>query len=157
MNDTFSTPTRAQAIDEQKLMAFVNRAVGDIGAAMSGTLVLLGDKLGLYHALAGAGPLTSTELAKLTGTAERYVREWLGNQAADGYVAYDPATERYTLPPEQAYCLANENSPFNLQKAFGIMSAMQHAEDRMAENFRTGAGLEWGHHHPCLFSGTKRF
>jgi 2-polyprenyl-3-methyl-5-hydroxy-6-metoxy-1,4-benzoquinol methylase len=138
-------------------MEFLGKAVGDIGAAMSGTLVLMGDKLGLYKAMAEAGPVSSTELAKLTGTAERYVREWLGNQAAGGYVTYDAATSKYTLPPEQAFCLADETSPVFLQGAFGIMSAMQKAEERMLDNFRTGGGLEWGHQHTCLFEGTERF
>jgi SAM-dependent methyltransferase len=135
----------------------VYRIVGDVGAAMSGTLVLIGEKLGLYRAMAEAGPVTSTELAKLTGTAERYVREWLGNQAAGGYVNYDAATGKFSLTPEQAMCLVNEQSPVYLLGAFGVMKAMQKSEDRAIENFRTGAGLEWGAQHPCLFDGTERF
>jgi 2-polyprenyl-3-methyl-5-hydroxy-6-metoxy-1,4-benzoquinol methylase len=149
--------TTVQAIDEKKLMEFVYRVVGDVGAAMSGTLVLIGEKLGLYKAMAEAGPVTSAELAKLTGTAERYVREWLGNQTSGGYVAYDPVTAKFSLPPEQAFCLVNEQSPVFLLGAFSIMKAMQKSEDRAVENFRTGAGLEWGAHHPCLFDGTERF
>jgi 2-polyprenyl-3-methyl-5-hydroxy-6-metoxy-1,4-benzoquinol methylase len=147
----------AKPVDEKKLMDFVFHVVGDVGAAMSATLVLIGERLGLYRAMVEAGPVTSTELAKLTGTAERYVREWLGNQAAGGYVTYDPATEKYTLPAEQAMCLADESSPVFLMGAFGILSAMQRGEDRAVENFRTGAGLEWGKQHPCLFEGTERF
>jgi SAM-dependent methyltransferase len=146
-----------QAIDEKKLLEFVYRVVGDVGASMSATLVLVGERLGLYKAMAESGPITSVELAKLTGTAERYVREWLGNQAAGGYVTYDPANETFTLPPEQAMCLANEQSPVFLLGAFGILKAMQKGEDRAVENFRTGAGLEWGAQHPCLFDGTERF
>jgi 2-polyprenyl-3-methyl-5-hydroxy-6-metoxy-1,4-benzoquinol methylase len=146
-----------QAIDEKKLLEFVFRVVGDVGAAMSSTLVLVGERLGLYKAMAEAGPVTSEELAKLTGTAERYVREWLGNQAASGYVVYDAETAKFRLPPEHAMCLANEQSPVFLLGAFGIMKAMQKGEDRAIENFRTGAGLEWGAQHHCLFEATERF
>ena len=144
-------------INEARLLDFVHKAVGEVGAAMSAALVLIGDKLGLYRALAQSGPLTSAELARLTGTAERYVREWLANQASGGFLTYDPATLKFTLPPEQAYCLADEASPFNLQGAFAIVEAVFHAQERGVENFRTGAGLEWGHQHACLFSGTERF
>ena len=105
------------AINEAKLHEFMGRAVGDIGAAMSATLVLIGDKLGLYKAMAHAGPMTSAELAKKTGAAERYLREWLANQAAGGYVTYEPATGKYTLPEEQAFALADEGSPAFIQGA----------------------------------------
>jgi 2-polyprenyl-3-methyl-5-hydroxy-6-metoxy-1,4-benzoquinol methylase len=149
--------TPEPVVDETRLLDFVHKAVGEVGAAMSAALVLLGDKLGLYRALAQSGPLSSTELARLTGTAERYVREWLANQAAGGFLTYDATTQKFTLPAEQAYCLASENSPFNLQGAFAIIEAVFHAQDRALENFRTGGGQEWGHHHPCLFSGTERF
>jgi 2-polyprenyl-3-methyl-5-hydroxy-6-metoxy-1,4-benzoquinol methylase len=157
-----ATPDQAKAspapsLDEQKLMEFVFKVVGEVGAAMSSNLVLIGDKLGLYRALAQHGPLTSTELAKLTGTAERYVREWLGNQAAGGYVTYDPSQKSFRLPPEHAFCLANEDSPVNLQGAFAVLEAMQHGQERILENFRTGQGLEWGKQHTCLFTGTERF
>src|SRR5438067_13901686 len=94
-------------IDENKLNQFMGRAVGDIGAAMSAALVLIGDELGLYKAMAAAGPVTPGELAKRTETNERYVREWLNNQAAGGYVTYDARNSRYTLPPEQAAALAD--------------------------------------------------
>ncbi len=145
------------AIDESKMHAFLGQAVGDIGAAMSAVLALIGDKLGLYKAMAGAGPLTIAELAKRTGTAERYIREWLGNQAAGGYVAYDPKSDTYTLPPEQATALADENSPFFIGGAWEVIAAVFKAEPRMAENFRTGRGLDWGEHDCRLFSGTERF
>ena len=98
-------------IDPAKLDQFMGQAVGDIGAAMSAALVLLGHRLGLYKSLAQHGPMTSTELATQTSTRERYIREWLNNQAAGGYVTYDPASKKYTLPPEQAMALANESSP----------------------------------------------
>ena len=98
-------------IDEAKLNAFMGRAVQDMGAAFSTALIILGDRLGLYKAMAGAGPLTSAEVAKKTGTAERYVREWLSAQAASGYVTYDAATKMFTLPDEQAMALAVDDSP----------------------------------------------
>jgi 2-polyprenyl-3-methyl-5-hydroxy-6-metoxy-1,4-benzoquinol methylase len=144
-------------IDEAKMQAFLGRAVGDIGAAMSAVLALIGDKLGLYKAMAGAGPLSIAELARKTGTTERYIREWLGNQAAGGYITYDAATEKYTLPAEQAAALADENSPFFISGAWEVIAAVFKAEPRMAENFRTGGGLDWGEHDCRLFSGTERF
>src|SRR5436190_7568116 len=111
------------AIDRAKLKEFVNRAVADLGAGMSAALVVLGDRLGLYRAMAGAGPLTPAELARRTGTAERYVREWLGNQAAGGYVTYDPAAGTYTLPEEQALVLADETSSVFLPGSFQTIAA----------------------------------
>jgi SAM-dependent methyltransferase len=145
------------AVDEAKLHDFMNRAVLDMGAGMSAVLTLIGDKLGLYKAMAGAGPLTPAELATRTGTNERYVREWLGNQAAGGYVTYDAAAGKYTLPPEQALALADETSPVFLQGAFQIMAAMFKAEPKMCDNFRSGAGLDWCDQAACLFEGTERF
>src|SRR5215510_12341469 len=109
------------AIDQDKLNQFMQRVVGDIGAIMHAPLVVIGDRLGLYKAMAGAGPMTSSELAERTGTNERYVREWLCAQAAGGYVEYDPATRDFSLPPEHALALADESSPF-----FGRRSS--HAE-----------------------------
>ena len=100
------------AIDGEKLEQFVFRAVDEVGATLNSALVVMGDKLGLYKALAGAGPLTPMELARRTGVAERYVQEWLNAQAAGGYVEYDPESGRYTLPPEQAMALTDEDSPF---------------------------------------------
>src|ERR1700729_3462532 len=115
--------TQATPLDEAKLEAFVGQAVTDMGAAISGLLLHIGDRLGLYKAMAGAGPVTAAPLAPRPGTAERYVREWLGNQAAGGYVAYDPADGTYELPAEQAMVVANENSPVFLGGAFeGIAS-----------------------------------
>ena len=147
----------APVIDAAKMNEFLGRAVGDIGAAISAALVIIGDKLGLYKAMAGAGPVTPAELARRTETTERYVREWLGNQAAGGYVSYDPATGRYSLPPEQAAALADESSPAFLPGAFQMIAAAMKAEPRIAENFRTGAGLDWCDHDPMLFVGTERF
>jgi 2-polyprenyl-3-methyl-5-hydroxy-6-metoxy-1,4-benzoquinol methylase len=144
------------AIDETKLNEFMGRAVGDIGAALSAALVVIGDKLGLYKALA-TGAATPTELAKRTGTVERYVREWLNNQAAGGYVTYDPTSGSYSMTEEQQLALAQEGSPAFIPGAFQVIAACFAARDRVTECFRTGAGIEWGDHDPCLFEGTERF
>ena len=144
-------------IDQAKLEKFMGQAVGEMGAAMNAALVILGERLGLYKAMAGAGPLTSAELARKTGTTERYVREWLAAQAAGDYVAYDPATGQYTLPDEQAFALAVEDGPAYLPGAFQIISAVFKDQARIAEAFRTGAGVGWHEHDPDLFEGTERF
>jgi SAM-dependent methyltransferase len=143
-------------IDSERLDAFLGKAVCDLGAATSATLMLLGDRLGLYKALAAA-PLSSAELAGRSGTNERYIREWLNNQAAGGYVEYDPGSGKYSLSPEQALCLADPNGPVDLPGAYFLVEALFHALGRTEENFRTGKGMEWGEHHPCLFHGTERF
>lgn len=144
------------ALNPEKLQAFLGRAVGDLGAAMSAVLMLIGDELGLYRALAG-GKLTPAELARRTGTAERYVREWLGSQAAGGYVEYDPGSGRYFLSEEQASCLADPQGPVDLPGAYMLVQDLFHVRPRAVENFRTGRGMEWGEHHQCLFHGTERF
>src|SRR3989338_8463796 len=107
--------------------------------------------------MAGAGPLTPAELARRTGTVERYAREWLINQAAGGYVEYDPATERYHLPAEQAVALTDEQSPFYVGGGFYVIKAMLNAQARIAEAFQKGGGMLWGEHDPDLFLGTERF
>ena len=144
------------SINEEKLNAFLGKAVGDLGAAFSAVLVLLGDELGLYKALAKES-LTPAELAARTGTHERYVREWLGNQAAGGYVDYDPASDSYHLNDEQAACLADPAGPVDLAGAYSIAQALFHTYPRVRNNFISGEGMEWGEHHPCLFHGTERF
>ncbi|MFI5506793.1 class I SAM-dependent methyltransferase [Mycobacterium sp. NPDC051804] len=144
------------AVDEAKLNEFLGKAVGDLGAAMSATLILVGDRLGLYRELA-KGAVTSTELAQRTGTDERYVREWLGNQGAGGYVEYDPASDKWSLSPEQALCLTDPNGPVDMPGAYNIVEATFHALEHTLANFTSGRGLEWGDHHPCLFEGTERF
>jgi len=149
--------TSAQPINEAKLHEFVMRGVAEMGAALNAALIIVGDKLGLYKAMAGAGPLTSSELAAKTGTAERYVREWLAAQTAGGFVTYDPAAGTYTLPPEHAMALADENSPVFLAGAFYVVAACLKDEERIADAFRTGKGVGWHEHHPCLFIGTERF
>jgi SAM-dependent methyltransferase len=144
-------------MDERKLQEFVGKALTEMGAGMNVALVVIGDKLGLYQAMAGAGPLTSADLATQTGTTERYVREWLNAQAAGGYVTYDPATKTYTLPPEQASCLADESSPTFLPGAFQVIAAVLKDEPKIADAFRSGAGVGWHEHDPGLFEGTERF
>ena len=143
--------------DPAKMNEFLGKALGDIGAAVHAPLVVIGDKLGLYKALAKGGEMTPADLAKATKTHERYVREWLNNQAAGGYVAYDAKTKRYHLPPEQAEAMADESSPFFLPGAWQAMTAAARAMPRLLEAFRTGKGLDWGEHDPDLFAGTERF
>ena len=144
------------AIDENRLHEFLNRAVGDLGAAMSAVLMTIGDELGYYKALAREA-LSPAELARHTDTNERYAREWLGNQAAGGYVAYNPETGKYHLSDEQALCLADPSGPVDLPGAYLIVRDLYHVFDRALDNFRTGKGMEWGDHHQCLFHGTERF
>jgi len=147
----------AEAVNEAKLQEFLGKVVTDVGSAMSAALVIIGDRLGLYRAMAAAGPVTPAELAQRTETTERYIREWLNAQAAGGYVTYDPSSGRYTLPAEQALALADETSPAFVPGLFQVTQAMWNGQPKIEENFRTGKGLEWGHQHPCLFEGTERF
>jgi len=144
------------AINEAKLNEFLGKALVDLGAAISATLVIVGDRLGLYKALAQDAS-TPGELARRTGTNERYVREWLNNQAAGGYVQYDAASALYSMTDEQKLCLADPNGPVDLPGAQFIVEAVFHALDRTTDNFKSGKGMEWGEHHQCLFHGTERF
>jgi SAM-dependent methyltransferase len=146
-----------QPLDQAKLHEFVMRAVGEMGAAMNAALIVIGDKLGLYKAMSGAGPMTSAELAKKSGTAERYVREWLAAQAAGGFVTYDATSGKYTLPPEQALALADETSPVFLPGFFEVVAACVKDEPKITEAFRSGKGVGWHEHDHGLFAGTERF
>jgi SAM-dependent methyltransferase len=152
-----TTIEQAVEIDPDKLMQFVFRAVGEVGATLNTALVVMGDRLGLYRALAGAGPLSSTELAERTGTAERYVREWLNAQAAGGFVEYDPDSSRYTLPPEQAVALTDSDSPAYLPGFFQIALGSVLDSPKIAEAARDGAGFGWHEHVPDVFDGCERF
>jgi SAM-dependent methyltransferase len=144
------------SVDGAKLEAFMGQALGDLGAAISGLMVYLGDQLGLYRAMADTGPVTPATLAAKTATDERYVREWLDNQAAGGYVTYDAASGMYELPPEQALALADEESPAFLPGGFtGIVAAYVDA-DTFVDAFRTGRGVGWHEHDARLFLGTER-
>jgi len=139
--------------DEAKLNSFMEKVVGDMGAAMHAALIVIGDKLGLFRSMAGAGPMTPAELAAKTQTSERYVREWLNANAASGFVTYDRATNRYTLPAEQAFALTTMDIP----GAFHIISACFKDEPKITQAFRTGEGVGWHEHDANLFFGTERF
>jgi SAM-dependent methyltransferase len=144
-------------IDEAKLNSLLGKMVGDLGAAAGAALVVVGDKLGLYRAIAEAGAVTPTELAKRTGTTERYVREWLAQQAASGYVEYDAAAERFSMSPEQQLALAMEGSPACMLGAFEIVGSVHRDEARITDAFRSGKGVGWHEHDVSLFRGTERF
>ncbi len=145
-------------IDPKKLEEFMGKFVTDLGAAMSAALVLIGDQLGLYRSMDSAGhPVTPAELGAMTSTDERYVREWLSAQAAAGYVQYDEKTDKFSLTPEQAFALAQEDSPAYIPGAFQIVSAVIKDEHKVTEAFRSGVGVGWHEHHPALFEGTERF
>jgi SAM-dependent methyltransferase len=142
---------------EADIEQFVHKALGDVGSALTASLVVIGDKLGLYRALAEGGPATPAELARRTQTSERYVREWLSGQAAAGYVSYDPTSRRFALPPAHAACLTDDSSPACVLGAFQAMTAAMRAEPRIADGFRTGKGVGWHEHDPDLFVGVERF
>lgn len=144
-------------LNETKLQEFMGKMVGDMGAAIGTALVLIGDKLGLYKALAEGGPLTSQELAECTGTAERYVREWLSAQAASGYIEYHPETKNFSMTPEQSAVFADEDSPVHACGGFYSIASVIADEPKITEAFRTGNGMSWGDRHPCLFCGTAKF
>lgn len=140
-----------------EIEAFVGQVVTDLSAAFSGVLVNVGRKLGLYQAMADLGACTSTALAEATGIRERYVREWLANQAAGGYVAYDAEKQTYTLPPAQAMVLALDQSPIFMASAFEVAASFWLDEDQIVETFRSGEGLAWHSHNHRLFCGTESF
>jgi len=144
-------------IDPQKLDAIVNTAISDISAGYGGVMISLGYKLGLYRAMAGAGPLSSAEVARRSGCAERYVREWLNSQVAGGYVAYHPSSATYELTPEQAMVLADESSPVFIPTAWHVPASMWADEPKAVEAFRTGRGIAWGDHDERLFCGVAAF
>jgi SAM-dependent methyltransferase len=152
-----TTTQQPSAIDMDKVMAFVFKAVDEVGATVNTSLVVMGDRLGLYRALAGAGPLTPTELAERTGTAERYVREWLNAQAAGGYLDYDPDSGRYTLSAEHAVALTDESSPVYLPGFFQIALGSVLDSPRIIEAARSGAGFGWGAHNHDVLDGCERF
>lgn len=148
--------TQAPAIDMDQLNAFLGKFVSDLGASVHAGMVVIGEKLGLYKALADT-PATSAELAKKTGTDERYLREWLASQAAGGYITYDASTQRFSLTPEQAFTLATEDSPAYLPGAFELALGSLAAVPRIAESFRTGAGMGWHEHVEGVFHGCEKF
>src|SRR6201992_3967460 len=153
---TQASVTQAPVLDMGKLNAFVGQFVSDLGAAGHAGMVVIGEKLGLYKALA-AGPMTTAELAAKTKTDERYLREWLSSQAAGGYVTYDEKTNKFSLSLEQAFALANEDSPAYLPGAFELALGSLAAVPRIADSFRTGAGMGWHEHVDGVFHGCEKF
>jgi len=145
------------AVNQEKLDALVGRLITEISAGYGGVMVALGDKLGLYKAMAGAGPLSSQELARRSGCAERYVREWLNSQVAGGYLDYRKLSRTYELSPEQEAVLANELSPVFLPYAWQIVASMWADEDKTLAAFRSGKGVSWGEHDERLFCGIAAF
>lgn len=144
-------------VNADRLNAFMGKMVSEVGSAMNASLMLIGDKLGLYKALATKGPMNSAEFAKATGTSERYVREWLAAQAASGYIEYDAASSKFSMLPEQALALADEDSPVFLGAVGDIVSAAFLDESKVSEAFKTGKGVGWNRRSECLFCGTARF
>jgi SAM-dependent methyltransferase len=144
-------------VDEQRLQDFMGRAIGDLGATMSAALVVLGDRLGLYRALAGGEPVTADQLAERTGTSAPYLRPWLANQAAGGYVTYDAATQRWSLTPEQALALAVPDGPAFFPGSMQLVLSVFRDLAAIETRFVTGAGFGWHEHDANLFEGTERF
>jgi len=144
------------AVDMDKLNSFLGQFVGDLGAAVHTGMVVIGEKLGLYKALA-TGAMTSAELAAKTKTDERYIREWLASQAAGGYITYNDATKKFSLTEEQAFTLADENSPAYLPGAFELAFGSLAAVPRITERFRSGAGMGWHEHDDAVFHGCEKF
>lgn len=148
-------------INNVVLQDFLGKVMSDLGGAYGAVLVYVGNKLGLYKAMAEAqeegGSISSEELASKTGTVERCVREWLANQAAGGYVIYDPSTQKYTLPKEHAMVLVDENSTVYSMGGFQAASAYFRETPKIIEAFRTGKGLSWADHDPELYQGSERF
>jgi ubiquinone/menaquinone biosynthesis C-methylase UbiE len=144
-------------IDPERLDALLGQAVVEFGATVNAALVVIGDRLGLYRALAAAQGLTSAELAEQTGTTQRYVREWLHAQAASGYVDYNAATHRYVLTPEQAAILADESGPAFVGGGFQTALGAAAGLERIQDAFLTGAGMGWHEHNHDVFEGCERF
>lgn len=147
---------QAPTLNMDKLNAFIGQFVTDLGASVHAGMVVIGEKLGLYKALA-TGPMSTRELAAKTGTDERYLREWLASQAAGGYITYDDATNKFSLTQEQAFTLAHEDSPAYLPGAFELALGSLAAVPRIAESFRTGAGMGWHEHNDGVFHGCEKF
>jgi SAM-dependent methyltransferase len=150
-----AVPTRP--LDNDKLDAFIGRFIADLGTALHVPAVLIGDRLGLYRAIADGEPVTPAELADRTGTAERYVAEWLAGQAAAGYIDFDPAAGTFRLPAEHAFALVDQAGPVFIPAAFQLAASTVKDEPLITEAFRTGEGVAWHAHHPDLFTATERF
>lgn len=148
---------KEQVLNGTRLNALLGKMLDDIGAALMGSLIILGDKLKLYKTLADLGPLSSTELAEASETSERYVREWLSAQAASGYIEYDKDTTKFYMLPEQAAVFADEESPVLMTGGYYSVSSMYNDEPKVREAFKTGKGVNWGDHNSCLFCGVEKF
>ena len=157
MTTTDNPTSTDRVIDEQRLMDFVYRAVDEVGSTLNTALVVMGDQLGYYRALADAGPTTPAQLAERTGTSLRYAREWLAAQAAGHFVTYDPATGSYELPPEHAVALADQDSPAFLPGFFQLAYGTVRDAAQVIEAARTGAGVGWHEHNHDVHTGCERF
>ncbi|MGC1298820.1 MAG: class I SAM-dependent methyltransferase [Alloacidobacterium sp.] len=153
---TTSAPS-VRPLDPDKLNQLLHQAVVDMGAAMQSTLIVIGDRLGLYRAMADCAPVSAAELARRTGTNERYVREWLNAHAAGKYVEYDPATDTYSMTPEQSFALAQDDTAVHLPGFYHMLASCMKDEEKLTDIFRTGKGFGWHEHEKGLFEGCERF
>jgi len=152
-----ATASQTRPIDSEKLNTLLGQAVQDMGAALHAALIVIGDKLGLYREMADGKPVTSAELAERTGTAERYVREWLNANAASKYLEYHADSQTYSMTPEQAFILGMEDTPVHLPGFFHMVASCMKDEEKLTEIFRTGKGFGWHEHEKGLFEGCERF
>jgi SAM-dependent methyltransferase len=152
-----SNSSYSDTIDHSRLEEFMMKAVGDMASSLGAMMIILGDRLGLYKAMAKSGPVTSEELSAQTNTAERYIREWLASQAAAGYITYNPVDKKFFLPPENVMVLANEDSPTFIMGAYQMLRSVFKDEDKFVDIFKSGKGLRWGEHHHDLFEGQAKF
>lgn len=150
-------PDLPMAVDPEKLGALAGKFLGDMGGAILGPAILIGEQLGLYKGLAELGPCTPAQLARKTGVHERYLREWLAGQAAGGYVEYDPKSQKFSMTPEQRYALTDESSPVYIPGAFYTVASTYKDQRKIADAIKNGRGLGWHEHHNDLFLGTKKF
>jgi SAM-dependent methyltransferase len=157
MNSTLEIQERRTELRPDLLEAFAGKIMVEMGAAVSGALALLGDRLGIYPALAKTGPVSSEDLAKTSGLDERYLREWLHAQAASGYIDCDPEAGLFWMNPEQIAIFADPDSTIAMSAGFYSISAVYHDVPLLEEAFKSGKGVAWGEHHSCLFCGTERF
>lgn len=144
-------------VNEEKLNELLGKMVVEMGAAVTGPLVLIGDKLGLYRALSQDGPMDARQLSTATGTNERYIREWLSNQAASGYIDYDAPSQQFSMSPEQSAVFADQESPFLMTGGYYSLASTYVDEPQLTEAFRSGAGISWDSHNNCLFCGVAKF
>jgi 2-polyprenyl-3-methyl-5-hydroxy-6-metoxy-1,4-benzoquinol methylase len=152
-----STALATTPVDENKLNTFIGQMLSDLGGASSVAMVRMGDALGLYKFLHVKGPMTTPELAQTAKVDERYLREWLSHQAASNYLAYDPASSRFSLPPEQAMVFANEESPVYMMGGFDLMAALLENQSKVQAAFKSGGGVAWGEQAGCMFCAVARF